>query len=148
MPLWLAPVQVVAATITNAANDYANEVMMQLQAAGLRVDIDIRNEKINYKVREHSEAKVPVILALGEREAAQKSVSIRAVGKQRSNLWRRRLWNCKPKRHRRHNRRHNKNKDGRAQTGEMAERLNAADLKSAKGANSSGVRIPLSPPVL
>ena len=86
LPLWLAPVQVVAATITNAANDYANEVMMQLQAAGLRVDIDIRNEKINYKVREHSEAKVPVILALGEREAAQKSVSIRRIGSRQTTV--------------------------------------------------------------
>lgn len=80
LPLWLAPVQVVAATITDAANDYANEVVNALRAAGLRCEVDSRNEKINYKVREHSAAKVPVILALGEREAGQKAVSIRRLG--------------------------------------------------------------------
>ncbi|MGI9338070.1 MAG: threonine--tRNA ligase [Gammaproteobacteria bacterium] len=80
LPLWLAPVQVVAATITEAADDYAQEVGAALRAAGLRYETDTRNEKINYKVREHSEAKVPVILALGEREARQKAVSVRRIG--------------------------------------------------------------------
>ena len=79
-PLWLAPVQAVVATITSQADDYAREAAEALRAAGLRVETDTRNEKINYKVREHSVAKVPVILVVGQREADEKTVSIRRLG--------------------------------------------------------------------
>ncbi|WP_411819372.1 threonine--tRNA ligase [Hyphococcus formosus] len=80
LPLWLAPVQVVVTTITSAADDYAREVADELRAAGLRVDLDTRAEKINYKVREHSHAKVPVIAVVGAREAEEKKVSLRRLG--------------------------------------------------------------------
>ena len=80
MPLWLAPVQVVVATITSDADDYARDVKRQLEKAGLRVDLDIRNEKINYKVREHSLAETPVILVCGKREAEERSVNVRRLG--------------------------------------------------------------------
>ncbi len=79
-PLWLAPRQIVVATITDAANGYAEEVVEMLQAAGLRAEGDLRNEKINYKVREHSLAKVPVILVVGGREAEEKKVAMRRLG--------------------------------------------------------------------
>ncbi len=79
-PLWLAPAQVVVCTITSEADDYAEEVMRAARKAGLRVEKDIRNEKINYKVREHSLAKVPVILVVGKREATEKAVNIRRLG--------------------------------------------------------------------
>ena len=79
-PLWLAPTQIVVATITNDGDDYARDVAMQLQNAGLRVETDLRNEKITYKVREHSLAKVPVLLVVGRKEAADKAVSIRRLG--------------------------------------------------------------------
>ena len=80
LPLWLAPVQVVVATITSDADDYARSVKAKLEAAGLRVELDIRNEKINYKVREHSLTKTPVILVCGKREADEGSVNIRRLG--------------------------------------------------------------------
>ena len=80
MPLWFAPVQVVVATITSDADDYAVEVARKLKAAGLLVETDLRNEKINYKVREHSVTKVPVILVCGRREAEEGSVNIRRLG--------------------------------------------------------------------
>ena len=80
MPLWLAPVQVVVATITSDADAYAGEVTRKLKAAGLQVNADLRNEKINYKVREHSHAKVPVILVVGQREAEGGSVNVRRLG--------------------------------------------------------------------
>ena len=79
-PLWLAPVQVVVATITSEANEYAEDVLTAMRAAGLRVELDTRNEKINYKVREHSHAKVPVIAVVGAREAEQRQVSLRRLG--------------------------------------------------------------------
>jgi threonyl-tRNA synthetase len=79
-PMWLAPVQVVVATITDAADDYAREVAAACKAAGLRVAMDLRNEKINYKVREHSEAKVPALLVVGAREAEGKQVAVRRLG--------------------------------------------------------------------
>ena len=81
LPFWLAPVQVVVATITSEANDYARETAAAFGAAGLRVDLDIRNEKINYKVREHSHAKVPVIAVVGAREAEETKVSLRRLGR-------------------------------------------------------------------
>ena len=79
-PLWLAPVQIVVATITNDSDDYARQVQAQANAAGLRAELDLRNEKINYKVREHSHAKVPVILVVGAREAEDESVAMRRLG--------------------------------------------------------------------
>ncbi len=79
-PLWFAPLQVVVATITSDADDYALKVVAQLKAAGLLAEADLRNEKINYKVREHSLAKVPVILVCGKREAEEETVNIRRLG--------------------------------------------------------------------
>ncbi len=82
LPFWLAPVQVVVTTITSEANDYAQQVFDTIQQAGLRSDIDLRNEKISYKIREHSLAKVPVILTVGKQEMEQETVSIRRLGSQ------------------------------------------------------------------
>ena len=79
-PLWLAPTQAVVASITSDADDYAREVAATLSAAGLRVELDLRNEKINYKVREHSLAKTPVIAAVGRREAETRALAIRRLG--------------------------------------------------------------------
>jgi threonyl-tRNA synthetase len=80
MPLWFAPLQVVVATITSEADDYGATVAQKLRDAGLQVETDFRNEKINYKVREHSLAKVPVILVCGMREAEEQTVNIRRLG--------------------------------------------------------------------
>jgi threonyl-tRNA synthetase len=82
LPLWLSPLQAVIATITEDADAYAREVMAAAQRAGLRVEGDLRNEKINYKVREHSLAKVPALLVVGRKEAAERTVSIRRLGKE------------------------------------------------------------------
>jgi len=82
LPLWLAPVQVVVATVTNEADAYAGEVRDALAAAGIRVDLDTRSDKISYKVREHSLAKVPLIMAVGGREAEGREVSLRRLGSQ------------------------------------------------------------------
>jgi threonyl-tRNA synthetase len=79
-PLWLAPKQLVVATITSDADEYAEKVVKQLKAAGLMAQADLRNEKINYKVREHSLAKVPVMLVCGKREAEEGTVNIRRLG--------------------------------------------------------------------
>jgi len=79
-PLWLAPVQIVVTTITSDADDYAQSVLSALEASGLRAEIDLRNEKINYKVREHSLQKIPVILVCGNREADEGTVNIRRLG--------------------------------------------------------------------
>ena len=79
-PLWLAPVQAVVATIVSDADDYARQVAAKLTAAGIRVDTDLRNEKINYKVREHSLAKVPLLLVVGKREADEGTVALRRLG--------------------------------------------------------------------
>ena len=81
-PLWLSPLQVVVATITSEADTYATEVVAAFKAAGLRVESDLRNEKIGYKVREHSLAKVPVIIAVGMRDADARNVSVRRLGSQ------------------------------------------------------------------
>ena len=80
LPFWLAPRQVVVAGIVSDADDYVHEVVAALQKAGVRAEADIRNEKINYKVREHSVGKVPVILAIGMKEVAERSVSVRRLG--------------------------------------------------------------------
>jgi threonyl-tRNA synthetase len=81
-PLWLAPVQVVVATIVSDADEYAHSVVAALRKAGIRVETDLRNEKINYKVREHSLAKVPVLFVVGKREADEATVAIRRLGSQ------------------------------------------------------------------
>jgi threonyl-tRNA synthetase len=81
-PLWLAPLHAVVATITSDADDYAHDVAAATRRLGLRVEEDLRNEKINYKVREHSLAKVPVLLVVGRKEAAERTVSIRRLGKE------------------------------------------------------------------
>ncbi|HEX2019843.1 MAG TPA: threonine--tRNA ligase [Aurantimonas sp.] len=80
LPLWLSPVQVVVATITSDADDYALEVAGMLRRSGLKVETDLRNEKINYKVREHSVAKIPVMLVCGKREAEERTVNVRRLG--------------------------------------------------------------------
>ncbi len=79
-PLWLAPVQATVCTITDQANDYAEEVAATLRANGLRVEVDLRNEKINYKVREHSLAKVPILVVVGKKEAETRGVALRRLG--------------------------------------------------------------------
>jgi threonyl-tRNA synthetase len=81
LPLWLSPLQAVVATITDDANDYACAALAAARRAGLRVEGDLRNEKINYKVREHSLAKVPALLVVGRKEATDRTVSIRRLGK-------------------------------------------------------------------
>jgi threonyl-tRNA synthetase len=86
LPFWLAPEQVVVATITSDADAYALRVTEELRQAGIRASSDLRNEKINYKVREHSLAKIPVILALGKREMNDETVSIRRLGSQEQSL--------------------------------------------------------------
>ena len=82
LPVWLAPVQAVVATIVSDADDYAREALAKLKAAGIRAEADLRNEKINYKVREHSLAKVPLLLVVGKREAEEGTVAIRRLGEQ------------------------------------------------------------------
>ncbi|HCQ70762.1 MAG: threonine--tRNA ligase [Alphaproteobacteria bacterium] len=86
LPLWLAPVQCVVAPITSDFDDYAQEVLEKLKAAGIRAEIDTRNEKINYKVREHSVAKVPALFVVGAREAENKTVAIRRLGSKNQNV--------------------------------------------------------------
>ncbi len=86
LPLWLAPVQVVVAAIVSGADTYVNEVVAALRAQGIRAEADIRNEKINYKVREHSVAKVPLIFAVGMNEVADRTVSIRRLGESQSEV--------------------------------------------------------------
>ena len=86
MPLWLAPVQAVVATIVSDADDYARQVEAKLKAAGIRTETDLRNEKINYKVREHSVAKVPHLLVLGKREAEEGTVALRTLGEQQQRV--------------------------------------------------------------
>ncbi|MFT5631178.1 MAG: threonyl-tRNA synthetase [Gammaproteobacteria bacterium] len=86
LPVWLAPRQVVVATIISDADDYALEVVAALKAVGVRAEVDLRNEKINYKVREHSLGKVPFILALGAREVEEKTVSVRRLGENKTSV--------------------------------------------------------------
>ena len=83
LPFWLAPRQVVVASIVSDADPFVAEVVAALTAAGVRAEADIRNEKINYKVREHSVGKVPVILAIGMKEVEERSVSVRRLGEAR-----------------------------------------------------------------
>jgi threonyl-tRNA synthetase len=82
LPLWVSPQQIVVATITSEADGYGAEVAEVLRDAGLNVETDFRNEKINYKVREHSVTKVPVIIVCGKKEAEERTVNIRRLGSQ------------------------------------------------------------------
>ncbi len=86
LPFWLAPRQVVVASIVSEADDYVHEVVNTLRAAGVRAEADTRNEKINYKVREHSVGKVPVILAIGKKEVEERTVSMRRLGEKHSKV--------------------------------------------------------------
>ncbi|UYV36067.1 threonine--tRNA ligase [Rhodobacteraceae bacterium D3-12] len=86
LPFWLAPRQVVVSTIVSEADDYAHEVAAALTAAGVRAEVDTRNEKINYKVREHSLAKVPVILAVGHREVEDRTLTLRRLGEKQTSV--------------------------------------------------------------
>jgi len=86
LPLWLAPQQVKVLTITSEADDYAAEIVAELRAAGLRADSDLRNEKISYKVREHSVAKVPVLFAIGQREIENRTVAVRRLGSKQQQV--------------------------------------------------------------
>jgi threonyl-tRNA synthetase len=86
LPLWLSPLQAVVATITLDADDYAREAIAAVRQLGLRVEPDLRNEKINYKVREHSLAKVPALLVVGKKEAAERTVSIRRLGSEKQSV--------------------------------------------------------------
>jgi threonyl-tRNA synthetase len=85
-PMWLAPVQVVIATITQDADGYAREVADAMKKAGLRVELDLRNEKVGYKVREHSLQKTPVIAVVGRKEAEERKVALRRLGSQEQNV--------------------------------------------------------------
>jgi threonyl-tRNA synthetase len=86
LPLWLAPQQVKVLTITSDANDYAGEIVALLRKAGLRADADLRNEKISYKVREHSVAKVPALFAIGQREIEDRPVAVRRLGSKKQDV--------------------------------------------------------------
>jgi threonyl-tRNA synthetase len=86
LPLWLSPLQAVVATITSEADDYARDAIAAARRLGLRVEGDLRNEKINYKVREHSLAKVPVLLVIGKKEAAEHTISMRRLGSEKSEV--------------------------------------------------------------
>ncbi|PIV75257.1 MAG: threonine--tRNA ligase [Rhodobacteraceae bacterium CG17_big_fil_post_rev_8_21_14_2_50_65_11] len=86
LPFWLAPRQVVVASIVSEADEYVHEVVAKLRKAGVRAEADIRNEKINYKVREHSVGKVPVILAIGRKEVEDRSVTLRRLGEKQTSV--------------------------------------------------------------
>ncbi|HAQ32527.1 MAG TPA: threonine--tRNA ligase, partial [Rhodospirillaceae bacterium] len=85
-PLWLAPLQAIVATITSDADAYAVRVAEEIKRVGLRVETDLRNEKINYKVREHSHAKVPVVLVLGKQEAEKETVALRRLDGEKQEI--------------------------------------------------------------
>jgi len=85
-PLWLAPTQLVVTTITSEGDEYAKVVAAAARRAGLRVELDLRNEKINYKVREHSLGKIPALLVVGKKEAETHSVSVRRLGSERQTV--------------------------------------------------------------
>jgi threonyl-tRNA synthetase len=86
LPFWIAPRQVVVASIVSDADDFCLEAVAALKAAGVRAEADIRNEKINYKVREHSLGKVPVILALGRKEVEDRTVTMRRLGEKQTTV--------------------------------------------------------------
>ena len=86
LPMWIAPVQVVVASITTEANTYALEVAKILKGNGIRTEMDLRNEKINYKIREHSVGKIPAIIILGKRELEERKLVIRRLGKKEQDV--------------------------------------------------------------
>lgn len=86
LPMWLAPTQVVVATVTGKADEYAAQIYQKLVDAGIRAELDIRNEKINYKVRDHSVKKVPALFVVGAREAEEGTVAIRRLGSQAQDV--------------------------------------------------------------
>jgi threonyl-tRNA synthetase len=86
LPLWLAPLQVKVLTITSEADDYALEVATELRKAGITADVDLRNEKISYKVREHSVAKVPALIAVGQREVEERTIALRRLGSKKQQV--------------------------------------------------------------
>ena len=88
LPLWLAPIQARVLTITSDADEYAEEVVAELREAGINADADLRNEKISYKVREHSVSKVPVLMAVGQREVDERTVAVRRLGSKHQNVLR------------------------------------------------------------
>ena len=86
LPLWLAPTQVTICSITDEANNYVKEISELLRSNNIRCESDVRNEKISYKVREHSVSKVPIILAVGKNEVADKTVSVRRLGSDKTSV--------------------------------------------------------------
>ena len=86
LPFWLAPRQVVVASIVSDADDFCTDAVAQLKAAGIKAEADLRNEKINYKVREHSLGKVPVILAVGRKEVEDGTVTLRRLGEKQTQV--------------------------------------------------------------
>ena len=86
LPFWLAPQQVVIASIISDVDDYSIEILEELKKEGIRAETDLRNEKISYKVREHSSKKVPIILAIGKNEKSNKTVSMRKIGSTDNNV--------------------------------------------------------------
>ena len=84
--MWLAPLKVKVLTITSDADSYATDVVSRLRAAGITAEADLRNEKISYKVREHSVAKIPVLMAVGQREVAEQTVAIRRIGSKKQTV--------------------------------------------------------------
>ncbi len=87
LPLWLSPIQVMIATITSDTDDYALEVKNELIKKGIKAEVDLRNEKIGYKIREHSNSKVPIIIAVGKKESQEKTVSVRRIGSSKTNTF-------------------------------------------------------------
>ena len=87
LPFWLSPLQIIIATITSDSDNYADNVFNQLRDKGLRVEKDIRNEKIGYKIREHSTSKIPVIIIIGKKEAENKTVSVRRLGNEKTETF-------------------------------------------------------------
>ncbi len=87
LPFWLSPLQIVIATITSDSDNYADDIFQQLRNKGLRVEKDVRNEKIGYKIREHSTAKIPVIMVIGKKEAENKTVSVRRLGSEKTETF-------------------------------------------------------------
>ena len=87
LPFWLSPLQIVVATITSDSDNYADNIFNQLRDKGLRVEKDIRNEKIGYKIREHSIAKIPVIMVIGKKEIENKTVSLRKLGSEKTETF-------------------------------------------------------------
>ena len=87
LPFWLSPLQIIIATITSDSDNYADNIFNQLKDSGLRVEKDIRNEKIGYKIREHSAAKIPVIMVIGKKESENKTVSVRRLGSEKNEIY-------------------------------------------------------------